>query len=162
MILQHAAGLHSDIEKIGCEYLAVLAAIEIATDDEIAVEQANNLWTDLVYAGAISDTKGLCYADSYRRTIDAACDLIRRPSICGDMVADVLDGLVSFYTWWHFNDFTHVLERVYLQDGTPHTVLRGKRWQLLYNSVPGLDYGHHRSAHLLWIGPRGNWIEKTA
>ena len=162
MILQADRTLDRSLQRIGCEALAVAAAVEIATEKTVDIEVMNAAWVSGVTLGEFSPTSGMMSESSYRWLIGNLCERVGRRDMIGDMVADVIDGLIHFYSWWHTTEYTHILERLYLQNGTYHTLLRGKRWQLLYNSVPGLDQGFHRSAHLLWIGPRNEWIRRTA
>jgi len=160
MILQRNTGLDRSIQQIGCEYLAVCAAVEAYTGESPTVEQVNSIWGGLIHDGEISPTKGMTGAGSYRQAIGRLASWLGRPQVCGDMVADVEAGTISFYKWWHSTDFTFALDRRILQDGTPHTLLRDKRFQTIYNSSPGLTSGQHVSFQLLWLGSRAEWLKR--
>jgi hypothetical protein len=161
MILQYNSRLDRSIQLIGCEFLAVLAAVECQTGDSLPVEDINQLWSGLVEAGEISPTKGMISTGAYRQTVARCASQLFLSQIRGDMVADVEDGKISFYKWWHSTDFSFVLDRRILQNGTPHTILLDKRFQLIYNSTPGLTSGQHVSFHLLWIGSAAQWLARV-
>lgn len=160
MILQRNSGLDRSIQQIGCEYLATLAAVECETGGCLTVEQTNNIWVGLIEDGEVSVTKGMISRQVYRETIGRAASWLGFPQVCGDMVADVVDGTISFYGWWHSTDFRFVLDRRILQDGTEHTLLRDARFQVVFNSVPGLTSGIHTSFQFLWIGSRADWLRR--
>jgi hypothetical protein len=161
MILQRHSCLDRSIQLIGCEFLAVIAAVECKAEGSLTVEETNTLWSDLCLDGEISPTKGMVSTGAYRQTIGRAASMIGRPQICGDMVADMEAETISFYKWWHSTDFSFALDRRILQGGTLHSFLVDSRFQPIFNSSPGLSYGIHVSFQLLWIGPRAEWLRRV-
>jgi len=161
MILQYDRNLDPGLRKMGCEYLSLLAAVELETSMCIRPSEANDLWAALVDQGMVNSNNGLFLPGSYRSALSQALARNGRPSWIGDMVADVIDGKVSFYGWWHSTTFDYVLERKLLLNGTQHTILRDYRFHVIYNSCPLLSTGTHVSFHLLWIGARSEWAKAT-
>lgn len=161
MILQSDPRLEKSIREIGCEYLAVLAACEIESYKTADISDANLIWCLLVAQGDASPTRGLDKPESYREAIGICLRELGFPPYCGDMVADVTEVGIRFYSWWKSTAFNYVLERRILPAGGLHTVLLDQTFRQIYSSVPKLHQGVVGSQHLLWIGTRGDWIRQT-
>jgi len=161
MIRQNNKWLHDEPKAIGCEYLACLAGAEIATGGYLNPTDVNLIWHVGKQCDKIDPKLGLNRPDSYRWLFDKYFEYNSLDDFRGDQVGSLLNGIVSFWDWWHATAFNLVIERRVTLTGVPHSVLLDDRFKEIYNPAPWIRDGSHVGFYLFWIGPKGLWINNT-
>ena len=139
MVLQHCRSLKEPIRKVGCEFLACMAAAEHFLIDALSVEVVNEVWEDCINDGALDKNFSLAFPDSYRKLFSTVSSYDIAYKLFGDQVGCIEKGEVTFWSWFRSHRFNYVLRRFKCRDRFNHTILLDHSFTLLYDSAPWLQ-----------------------
>lgn len=159
MFFQNSRNLIEPIRRIGCEYLAILAYLELRYAQDFDLNQVNKIWTNLRSRGAVDDTQGLCTAESYISLIEYVSLLLDCPEMTGDQVANIHGGDIEFYSWYRNTHYDFAVRRYISEGNIHHSVLLSSQFETWYNSYPTLSRGKSYSIQLYVIGERGTQFD---
>jgi hypothetical protein len=162
MVFQHCKDLKEPIRKIGCEYLACLAAAEHFLVNSISTENVNLIWEDCAVNGVIDTDFALAFPDSYRKLFAYVSQYVDGPDLFGDQVGAIEKGHIQFWSWFRGHRFNYVLRRMFCRDRVRHTILLDTSFQLLYDSAPWLHGREIIGDYLYYLSTPENFRKVAA
>lgn len=154
---QSDLGLSKDIRAIGCEYLCCAAMATDYTDKGVPITITNNIWNRGLQEKWVDSKLGLHKPTSYRRLFGAFGAAVGVDEFVGDQVGSIINGRVRFWDWWHSNEFTHIIRRVYSSYQDKHSTLLNEDFETIFDPAPWFSESCVEGLYLFYLGNKDSF-----